>query len=297
MFINEQIRRYFLYLESKGRLFNFCIGFVCSLVVIFLDINDNQDYSFAFFYLFPIALTTWFSGRFPGILISFVCSLSWVIDNHTHLSLSLAWNTVSTICVFLIISILVYKVRIMWESERKQSRIDFLTGFLNTRAFQELLEYEINQLDRNKNPLTIAYIDLDNFKEINDRYGHIRGDELLKSISRSLSKSIRKTDVIARMGGDEFVIMLPGTNQEEARVALHKIRGKLINDLKDEHWPTTLSIGVVTCLNAPDSSEQLISMADSQMYEVKRDGKNSVRFSVYRSDGGNQDTDNRNGHN
>lgn len=287
MYLEKQINQYFLYLESKGKLFNFYIGLACSLVVIYLDVNDNQEYNFSFFFLFPISLTTWFSGRFLGILIALICSVSWVVDNHNHYSLYLVWNTFSTISVFVIISILVYKVRIMWEGERKQSRIDFLTGFLNTRAFQELLEYEISQLDRNGRPLTIAYIDLDNFKEINDRFGHIRGDELLKFIAASLTDSVRKTDLIARLGGDEFVIMLPGTNQEEAKVALHKIRGNLLNDLKVGHWPTTLSIGVVTCLRAPCSGEQLISLADNQMYEVKRDGKNSVRFSVFPADGEN----------
>ena len=200
MYINEQFRRYFSYLESKGRLFNFYIGLACSVVVILFDVYDKQEYNFAFFYLFPIALTTWFSGRFLGIIISLICSFSWVIDNHTHFTLSLIWNTVSTIGVFLTISILVYKVRIMWENECQQSRRDFLTGFLNTRAFQELLEYEINQLSRDGHPLTIAYIDLDNFKEVNDRFGHIRGDELLIFIATSLSSCVRKTDVLHAWG-------------------------------------------------------------------------------------------------
>ena len=281
MRIEGHFRRLFIYLESKSRLFNFCVGLACVSVVILLDALYSGEYQFAFFYLFPVGFTTWFAGRFFGLFLVLICSLAWVIDNHPHYSLSLVWNTFSTIGIFMAICLLVNRVRIMWEDECRQSRRDFLTGFLNARALQETLEYEINRLTREGNPLTLAYIDLDNFKEVNDRFGHPRGDELLKYIAGSLSGGLRKTDVLARMGGDEFVILLPGTNQEAARNALHKTMGKLLNDLKEEHWVTTVSVGVVTCLESPRTSDELIMMADDLMYKVKQDGKNGIKFTVY----------------
>jgi diguanylate cyclase (GGDEF)-like protein len=279
--IEEYIKRFFIYLESKSRLVNFCIGLVCALAVVVLDVIDQQEYQFAFLYLFPVGLTTWYAGRCYGIFIALFCSFAWVIDNHTHYSVSLVWNTISTIGIFLIISMLVHRVRIMWENERRHSRHDFLTGFLNTRAFQEIMEYEINRLSRVGKPLTIAYIDLDNFKEINDKFGHIRGDELLKCFATSLAGRLRKTDLVARIGGDEFVILLPETNQESAQVALHKIKDNLLHDMKKEHWSTTFSVGAVTCLAPPLDSEELINMADELMYKVKQDGKNSIMFTVF----------------
>jgi len=284
--IEDYLKRFFIYLESKSRLVNFCIGLMCALVVVFLDCIDKQEYQFAFLYLFPVGLTTWFAGRRSGIIIALFCSFAWVIDNHDQYAVSLVWNTVSTIGIFLVISMLVHKVRHMWENERQHSRHDFLTGFLNTRAFQEIMEYEINRLSRAGKPLTIAYIDLDNFKEINDKFGHIRGDELLKCFAASLAARLRKTDLVARIGGDEFVILLPETNQESAQVALHKIKDNLLHDMKKEHWSTTFSMGVVTCLAPPLDSEELIVMADELMYKVKQDGKNSIRFTVYPPVGG-----------
>jgi diguanylate cyclase (GGDEF)-like protein len=281
MDIINQLSRFFAYLETKGRLFNLVFGLICAAAVVFLDVIDEQEYQFAFFYLFPVGLTTWFAGQTFGLLVALFCSVAWVIDNHTHYSLSLAWNAFSTIGIFLTISLLVHKVRIMWEHERQQSRQDYLTGFLNTRAFNEILEYELKRLNRDEKPLSLAYFDLDNFKEINDTFGHLQGDELLKCIATCLSACLRKTDVIARIGGDEFVILLPATDQEAAKIAMYKILESLQTGLRKNHWTSTFSMGVITCLEAPSNAEELISMADNMMYEVKRTGKNNIRFSTY----------------
>ncbi len=281
MWVESLIKRYVYYLESKGALFNFCIGMICSLIVIFMDTIDGDKYNFSFFYLFPISLTTWFAGRIFGVVVALLCSIAWAVDNHSQDLTVLIWNTLSTISVFVVISVLVHKVRILWEQERKQSQIDFLTGCLNSRAFHGILEYEIHRMKRERKPLTIAYIDLDNFKHINDQFGHLRGDELLKFIVVSVQTSMRKTDVIARVGGDEFVILFPNTDEEAARIAVNKIKDSLRADMMLHHWATTFSIGVVTCLDPPSRSEELITLADNYMYEVKRNGKNGIKFMVY----------------
>lgn len=281
MYCSEQLKKFYTFFESKSRIFNFCTGLACSLVVILLDVIDNQKYQFAFFYMFPIGFTTWLAGRYFGGLLAFICSFAWTIDNHTHLSLALIWNTFSTIVVFLTICILVSKVKDMWENEHQQSRNDFLTGVFNARAFQEILTREINRLDHNGIPFSLAYIDIDNFKEVNDQFGHTQGDQLLKLITRSIIDSLRKSDVTARMGGDEFVVLLPGTNHMNVQDVLNNMLIKLQKALRGDHWQVTCSIGVVTCLAKPLNFDELISMADNLMYKVKQNGKNNIRFAQY----------------
>jgi diguanylate cyclase (GGDEF)-like protein len=112
-------------------------------------------------------------------------------------------------------------------------------------------------------------------------FGHLQGDELLKCVADSLSRCIRKVDVVARIGGDEFVVLLPSTNEDAARIVVNKMKEKLLQDMKKNHWSTTFSIGVVTCLDPPATNDDLITIADNMMYKVKWNGKNGINFSVY----------------
>ena len=132
-----------------------------------------------------------------------------------------------------------------------------------------------------KHPFTLAYIDLDNFKTVNDQLGHATGDQVLRTVVSSVKKNIRRTDIVARLGGDEFALLLPETNQESARVVLSKIQDGLLEEMRKNNWPVTFSIGVLTCRVAPPSTDALVSMADELMYSVKHDGKNGVKYATY----------------
>ena len=192
------------------------------------------------------------------------------------------WNTLIRLTYFVIITLLLSALRSTTELERELARTDYVTGAVNSRIFFDLMQMEIERSQRYDHPLTLAYIDLDNFKAVNDQFGHSTGDQALRTVASSARKFLRKTDVVARLGGDEFALLLPETNQESARIVISKLQCALLEEMRLGNWPTTFSIGVLTCDSAtPLTAEELVRMADELMYSVKRDGKNAIKYSTY----------------
>jgi diguanylate cyclase (GGDEF)-like protein len=124
---------------------------------------------------------------------------------------------------------------------------------------------------------TLAYVDLDGFKGINDRMGHATGDKVLIAVARSMQRSIRDTDLVARIGGDEFALILPNTSKDAACKVLEKLIKTVTRSMRQSHWPITFSVGAVTFLKPPESVDQMIQRADAIMYSVKQSGKDRLR--------------------
>ena len=161
-------------------------------------------------------------------------------------------------------------------AEKTLASSDPLTGALNRRAFFDIAEYELNRSQRYEHAITLAYIDLDNFKAINDRLGHTVGDNLLETVTKTIASNIRSTDILSRFGGDEFVILLPETKTDAAEAFLGKIQYQLDQAMAAKSWPVSFSIGAITYPKAPPGVEEVIKKADMLMYEVKRSGKNRL---------------------
>lgn len=275
---NPILNRYFAWLENKSKAFNVFVGLLCLSGIVFVDWYHGVAYNFAFFYIFPVAFTTWFAGKRCGISIAAIASLSYSINSELFFDTAAIWNAAGTFVVFSVIGILVGSVRILWEKEQLLSRNDHLTGLLNSRAFLELLDYEIDRFKRSPAPFTLAYIDLDSFKEMNDTYGHQRGDELLKLASNVMRSTLRTTDLASRMGGDEFAILFPNTGNEHIRVIEDKLRREFTTVMKENHWQTSFSMGIVTFNSSPSNTDDAIKQADSAMYRAKNSGKNRTEF-------------------
>jgi diguanylate cyclase (GGDEF)-like protein/PAS domain S-box-containing protein len=165
-------------------------------------------------------------------------------------------------------------------TEKRLSRTDALTGVANRRAFYETAEAERKRSVRYGRPVSLAYIDLDNFKQINDQSGHETGDQVLACVAETLRKNIRAESLVARLGGDEFAVLLPETDQVAASLVTNKLRDLLATAMREKDWPVTFSVGVVTYDKPPQSTEQMMHAADELMYRVKREGKNSVASSL-----------------
>ena len=247
-----------------------------------LDYATGTELNFSVFYLLPICFATWFLSPGLGALTAVLSAgaIVWLnAHNGAHLP-SIVANAITNLLLFVILVFILGEVRVLYERERESSRHDYLTGLPNARAFYELLTMEKNRARRFERPLTLAYIDLDNFKLMNDLYGHPEGDVLLATVGKTMQNSIRETDLIARLGGDEFVLLLPESTDEQARVVLEKLQSSLKQVMSDNRWPVTFSIGAVTFLNAPDSAEEMVQKADHLMYTVKQSGKNRFEQKV-----------------
>ena len=275
------IIEYFRYLGKKGKKYNLIVGLICSIVVGVSDVIAPDDYIFSFLYLLPISFTTWFAGKSAGLFISVLCTVFWSVGHSKVGIYASIWNTFSSLGLFCVVSVMLARIRQMWETEITRSRTDPLTGVMNMRAFSEIVEYEISSLQRQSSPFSVAYLDIDNFKEVNDRYGHKKGDELLKAVVACLVENLRQSDLVARMGGDEFTIFFPATNQDAAKFVIQRVKEHLMILSDDNNWPTTFSMGVLTCTNGNCSLDEIVSNADTLMYEVKSAGKNDVRFAEY----------------
>jgi diguanylate cyclase (GGDEF)-like protein len=158
-----------------------------------------------------------------------------------------------------------------------------LTGLLRRDAVLDLLEHEIERAQRYQRPLSLAMADLDYFKEVNDRFGHLAGDTLLKEISRAASQGLRSTDLIGRYGGEEFIMVLPETEIGGAVRVAEKIRDLIerttVPMADGSHAQVTISIGIAALgdvRGGPLTPRQLIAAADRSLYEAKHAGRNRV---------------------
>lgn len=155
---------------------------------------------------------------------------------------------------------------------------DPLTGVNNRRAFSRRLEEEIAHTKRYRKPLSLLIIDLDGFKAFNDRYGHLAGDEVLRQVARWLEGNVRDTDMLARVGGDEFAVICPATDAEQAR----KLAERIVRGVSSLALPggdrISASVGIAEALGAEASQRGLVARADAALYRAKRRGQ---QVSVY----------------
>jgi diguanylate cyclase (GGDEF)-like protein len=279
--LEQLLTRYFHFLEQKGQTFNMLFGLFWVFAVGAFDFYSPTEVIASFLYLLPITFVTWFAGKRAGMLVAIISAAIWSWDNITLALFIEAWNILSIFGVFCIVSVLVGKIRQLLDVERTRSRKDPLTGVMNMRAFAEVVEYEILRLQRQCCAFSLAYLDLDNFKTVNDRYGHTKGDELLKAVVDCLVSNLRKTDVVARAGGDEFIVFFPITDEVAVQVVTQKVREKLLELSDVNNWPTTISMGVLTCTQGVCMLDDIIKAADKLMYEVKNAGKNNIRYAEY----------------
>ncbi len=275
----------FLNKQSENNLL--LISVITSLIIGILDYLTGEEISVVLFYIIPVLFSSWYLNRRAAFQIAALCSVLWFIFDvigrkypYTHPFIPF-WNTLTRFGTFILIILLITRIKTLLERESKIARTDFLTGSLNSRAFFEYANLELSRTKRNKRPITIVYLDADNFKEVNDTFGHSAGDDLLKSCVGIIKKNIRNYDLVGRLGGDEFAILLPETGPTAAIIACRKIQDSLTEEMIKKNLPVTFSIGLVTYVKPPESVNEMLKKADALMYEVKTHGKSSFIHEIH----------------
>ncbi len=280
------MRRIIDYLYRQPRSHVTALGTLCVVFVGLLDHLTGPELFFSVFYFIPIFFVNWFAGKWEGIVMSVASATIWLIadftSGHTYSHSAIPiWNAGVRLTTFLLVATLLSSLKSGLERERELARKDPLTGVANGRYFSELAEREIRRAQRYHRPFTVVYLDLDNFKKVNDRFGHSTGDTLLLLVADTLQNNVRATDIVARLGGDEFVILLSETGPEQAKTITRKIQKLNLDAFKKNEWPVTFSMGVVTFLEPPPSVDATLKLPDDLMYAVKKSGKNAIRYEVF----------------
>src|SRR5438445_638565 len=257
------------------------VGLVMVAGLGWVDFVTGPELTPLVFYLAPVVLVAWYAGRWPGAIIACAGGLAWMLADaltlrdYSHWSIPYG-NAVLRLAALVLVSEAVARLRLAHARERELARSDALTGGPNARAFYEVAAAEITRARRYTHPFSVAYLDLDDFKLVNDRLGHLAGDAVLRSVARALSGVLRASDVVARLGGDEFVVLLPEAGAAPARLATEKLRGVLADVVPAHGWRMTASIGVATFLVPPGSVDALLAAVDGLLYRAKQGGKNGV---------------------
>ena len=253
-----------------------------TVVLAFIDYDTGTEFNFSFFYLIPVSMTAWFVNAQLGYVMCVISGVVWGVlnlgDQEWHQAWFPIWNAIMRMLFFFVVTKLIGIVHAAFERERLLSRTDYLTGVFNSRYIFEEIQSELDRHKRYGHEFILAYIDLDNFKKVNDTKGHSEGDRVLKLTTETMRKTLRKTDRIGRMGGDEFVVILPHVGMPGARVALAKMEQALLAEMRANGWPVTFSIGVLAPKTSHSSVDDLLKSVDALMYQVKGKGKNAILF-------------------
>jgi diguanylate cyclase (GGDEF)-like protein len=240
--------------------------------------SPQLDYGAVF--LVPCIAASWYLGSAAGLATVALSAAAWFTVMLLQGPAAEPWviltNTVSRFSLFLVVAALVASVRRLMQRLAELSRLDALTGLANRREFHARCEHDLAVASRSGSPTSLVFIDLDHFKDVNDRLGHAAGDEVLRMVASALSAAARRSDLAARLGGDEFALLLLGSDAQAARRIADKARAALHAAFSARELPVTLSVGIACSPESGARCDELLAAADRAMYAAKAAGKDAV---------------------
>jgi diguanylate cyclase (GGDEF)-like protein len=261
------------------------LAVIATACVALGDELTGPDVSFTVLYLGPIAFATWFVSSPAGIVLSAASAVASLASDFASRATPLpttiaAWNLAVQLGTFFALVLLLSALKARLVFEQQLARTDPLTLVSNRRAFVEQAGVELERSRRTGKPITVAYLDCDDFKIINDLLGHAQGDALLCNVATTLRGGTRAIDCVARLGGDEFGLLLVDADGGTAETLIQRLRTALATATYQEGWAVSFSIGAAIFVTPPRSVDDMLRHADRLMYDAKRSGKNAARLEV-----------------
>lgn len=253
------------------------------LGVAVLDGATGSHIGVSVLYLVPVALASWRWGAASGVLWALAATATWMVVETNASGIvpdAAAWNAAVGFTLIAVIALALGALRKERDAVRTLAGTDHLTGVQNAGSFAEVVELERSRSLRYNRPFTLAYLDVDGFRVVNEEWGHTAGDHALRLVARTIRENIRSMDSVSRMGGDEFALLFPETGQGAAAIALHKIQTRLDEAMTERALPMTFTLGGVVCIGAPHSVDDLVRRAEALMYAAKEEGGSGIRTEV-----------------
>ncbi|HVS28488.1 MAG TPA: diguanylate cyclase, partial [Solirubrobacteraceae bacterium] len=281
-----------------GWLLPVALGWGCTLITGVAYFSAARPSPLIFFYLWVFLYSSYFFTRAQAAAqIAFVGIAYGVVLALRPPPGALAWWAVG-MGTLLVTAALIWAMRERVESLIARlydaARTDPLTKLLNRRGFRELLDLELERARRSELAMTVVVGDVDHFKEVNDRAGHRAGDAALQRIAHILESSKRRIDAVSRVGGEEFALILPDTDQGDALIVAERLRCALLDEFAGDALPITISFGIATFSDHGETAASLLHAADDALYQAKESGRNrSVLFSREVQDNAHPGTRNR----
>ena len=242
-------------------------------VVFALDILTPPDIRLHVIYIFPMAAITLHCEQPMAIVYGFALSILLQLTTFVVQGISMGPMVTDTLVAAAASALTIFLARGVRENYLETVDLathDHLTSLHNRRSFEAILSSEVARLDRYGGVFTLAMLDLDNFKALNDARGHHVGDQALQLLADVLGDHSRQTDSIARLGGDEFAILMPNTGEEDSRLRCRQLGATIAEKMTEAGYGITASLGHVSFMTAPESTAHAIRQADDAMYATKR---------------------------
>jgi diguanylate cyclase (GGDEF)-like protein len=232
-------------------------------------------------YYAPVAYGAWRVGKRTGMALSAFSALARVSTSVAAGLLPghvIAVNAGLQLVGCLGIAVLTARVRSLLTEEHQAARRDPLTGLHNARALRERFVLELARASREPRPLAVASVDLDRFKDVNDRWGHSTGDRVLRRVAEVMVRNLRASDTVARVGGDEFVAVLWGADPAEAEHVLSRLSAEVGASMRESGWPVTTSVGVAVFPACEGTIDEMLARADRALYRAKHRGRDALEI-------------------